>query len=382
MLADTSQAINFVDPASHQSLVQAFTTLEKDSRQGANGLPVASVPNQPFLENQMSAALAADGTSCLATYASSCTAAVYSNNLSALQNGATGEILTAIPLPANVGLTPQFYVDALMSNTGFSDYNAAFVTLRKRYSNGLQFDFNYTFSHSIDNGSTVSNENGNFESGVTSVMCDVTNESACRGNSEFDVTHSISADFVYDLPFGRGKAFGRDVNRWVDEAIGGWEVSGIQTWHTGFAFTANNTDIALYDTVSLAADTGELFLGPKSAIASSIHVDTANNNEIQFFKNPTTAEGAFAPVTGLQSGDRDTLRGPHFSNLDLSLSKTFPLWSERYDLKLVAEAYNALNHPNFGLPDTGVTSGRFGVISGLVGQEPSRVMQFALRFDF
>jgi hypothetical protein len=213
-------------------------------------------------------------------------------------------------------------------------------------------------------------------------MCDVTNNSACRGNSEFDLTHQINASFVYGLPFGRGQAFGRDANNWLNEAIGGWQVSGIETWHTGFAFTANNTDIAQFDTVSLAADTGELFTGPRSAVSSNIHVDTANNNEVQFFANPTAAAAAFSPVTGLESGNRDTLRGPHFSNLDLSVSKDFPLASDRYKIKFVAEAYNVFNHPNFGLPNTGVTSGSFGVISGLVGQEPSRVMQFALRFDF
>ena len=380
LLADVSQAINFVDPTSKQSLVQAFTTLEEDSRaNGGTGLPVASVPNQPFFENQMSAAL---GGTCQSQVGMSCTAYVYSNNLQALQNGATGEIVASIPMPQNVGLTPQFYVDALMANKGFSDYNALFVTLRKRLSQGLQFDFNYTFSHSIDNGSTVSNENGNFESGVTSVMCDATNNSACRGNSEFDATHQIVAEFVYSLPFGRGEKFGSSVGTLVNEAIGGWSVSGIETWHTGFAYTANNTDIATFDTVSLAADTGELFTGSRSALAPHIHVDTANNNEVQFYANPTAAAAQFSPVTGLQSGDRDTLRAPHFSNLDLAVAKDFPLWAERYKLQFRAEAYNVFNHPNFGIPDTGVTSGRFGVISGLVGQEPSRVMQFGLRFDF
>jgi len=381
MLADVSQAMNFTDPTSKQTLVQAFTTLEQDSRQnGGAGLPVASVPVQPFFENQMDAAL---GETCATKFGtSSCTAYVYTTQFTALQQGGTGGILPALPLPTNVGLTPQFFVDALMANEGFSDYHALFVTLRKRLSHNLQFDFNYTFSHSIDNGSTVANENGNFQSGVTSVMCDVTNTSACRGNSEFDATHQISGAFVYDLPFGHGQAFASNAGTLLNEAIGGWQVSGIETWRTGLAFTANGTDIAQFDTVSLAADTGALFTGSKSAISSNIHVDTANNNQVQFFANPAAAVGAFSPVTGLQSGSRDTLRGPHFSNLDLAVSKNFPIFGERYKLQFRAEAYNTFNHANFGIPDTGVTSGRFGVISGLAGVEPSRVMQFALRFDF
>jgi hypothetical protein len=284
-------------------------------------------------------------------------------------------------LPKNVGLTPQFFVDALMANKGFSNYNSLFMTLRKRLSHDLQFDFNYTWSHSIDNGSTVANENGNFQSGVTSVMCDVTNNRACRGNSEFDARHQVSADFVYDLPFGRGREFGRGVGTWVNEAIGGWQISGIETWRTGLAFTVNNTSLAFFDTVSLAADTGMLFTGKNSAVSSNVRFDKASGT-VQFFASQAAAKGAFSPVTGLQNGNRDTLHGPHFSNLDLGVAKNFPLGSERYKLQFRADAFNVFNHPNFGLPDTGAIDGNFGQITGLAGQEPSRVMQFALRFDF
>jgi len=383
-LGDVSQAMDFTDPASKQTLVNAFSTLEVDSRaNGGAGLPAASVSNQPFFENQISAAL---GGSCQSNpqILTSCTHFVYTSQFGALQQGATGEIVASLPFPQNVGLTPQFFVDALMANKGYSDYNSLFLTLRKRLSNNLQFDINYTFAHSIDNGSTVANENGNFQSGVTSVMCDVTNLRACRGNSEFDVRHSITGDFVYGLPFGRGQAFGRNAGWLLNEVIGGWTISGIETYRTGLAFTVNNTSVAFFDTVSLAADTGMLFTGTKSEVKSSIHVVQVPGTgpEVQFFANQATASGAFSPVTGLQSGSRDTLHGPHFSNLDLEVSKNFPIANERYRLRFVSEAYNVFNHTNFGLPDTGAIDSNFGQIVGLSGQEPSRVMQFALRFEF
>lgn len=145
------------------------------------------------------------------------------------------------------------------------------------------------------------------------------------------------------------------------------------------ALTADN---GIASTTSLAADAGDLFVGPRSALASHIHIDPANNDQVQFYANPAAAVGAYTPVTGLEVGTRDNLRGPHFSNLDLAVAKNFPLASERYKLQFRAEAYNVFNHPNFGLPDTTLTSPTFGVISGLAGTEPSRVMQFALRFDF
>jgi hypothetical protein len=142
------------------------------------------------------------------------------------------------------------------------------------------------------------------------------NNAACRGNSEFDARHEISAEFVYDLPFGRGQKFGRSAGTILNEAIGGWQVSGVETWRMGLAYTANDTDIALYDTVSLAADTGVLFTGSRAALKPEIHLDSSG--ELQFFANPAAAAAQFSPVTALQSGNRDTLRGPHFSNTDLS----------------------------------------------------------------
>lgn len=391
-LGDAGQAMNFVDATpDHESLVTAFSYLENAARLPGNPNTIAAgLTPQPFFETNMNTALAGDGLgSCATFYAPfpagvtpNCTNAVFLNNGSALSQGGTGGILPALPLPVNVGLNPQFFVDAIMANKGFSDYNSLIVTLRKRLSNNLQFDFNYTFSHSIDNGSTVSNEDGNYFSGSTAIMCDVTNNRACRGNSEFDATHQIAAEFVYSLPFGRGQAIGRDVNTWVNEAIGGWAVSGIETWRTGVAYTANDIDnSSAFDTVSLASDTGVLFTGSRAALRQQTHIDPVTG-QLQFYANPEAAAAQFSPVTGLQNPDRDTLRGPHFSNLDLAVSKNFPLGGERYRLQFRAEAYNAFNHPNFGLPGTGILNSNFGVITGLAGQEPARVMQFALRFDF
>jgi hypothetical protein len=68
--------------------------------------------------------------------------------------------------------------------------------------------------------------------------------------------------------------------------------------------------------------------------------------------------------------------------VDLGVAKTFPLFGEKYRLQFRADAFNAFNHPNFGLPDSTITNSTFGVINNLAGQEPARVMQFSLRFDF
>ncbi len=360
VISDAGQFIDFTDPASGQTLVQAITKMEIAAQAGAT-----SVAPQPAIED-------IDGPGA--------TAFIYSNNTFALSRGSTGGVAFG-NFPTNIGYTPQFDVNPFGTNQGSSSYNALFVTLRKHLSNNLQFDFNYTYSHAIDNNSTVPHSNGNFEQGVTSILCNAIDTHACRGNAEFDATHAITALFVYDLPFGRGQALGRNVGWFVNEAIGGWEISGIESWRTGLAFTMQD---GVASTTSLAADAGDIFVGPRSALAEGIHnTGTPGNPQIEFYKNPTAAVNAFVPNLGMETGTRDNLRGPHFSNFDAAVSKNFPLWNERYRLQFRAEAYNAFNHTNFGIPNATETAGpAFGLLNTEAGSEPDRVMQFALRFDF
>ncbi len=379
-LADAGQIFDFVDPASKQSLSTAVTALEQDAR---NNVPVTQVQAQPFFENQMAAA----GANC-APFAN-CTQFVYggSGNLTLLQqgnlNGLIRGLVQSANLPPNVGFTPQFVSNYYLSNKSYSDYNGMLVVLRKRLSHNVQMDFNYTFSHSIDNFSSIARNNGNPFNNAQSVLCDAIDLGTCKGNSEFDVTHQITGDVIYDLPFGRGKAFGHDTSRWMDEIIGGWQVSGIYTWRTGFAFPV----LTNASTTTFGNTAYPVFDGNSSALAVDPHTDpNLANNGIQLFKNPQAALAAFSAPTGLETGSRDELRGPHFSNVDLALAKNFPLWNEKYRLQFRAEAYNAFNHPNFALPSSiNINASNFGQItstSSTSGDQAARVLQFALRFDF
>ena len=312
---------------------------------------------------------------------------MYASNQLALQQGNLFNVVKVLLqgdlLPQNVGITPQFISNYYYSNKAWSNYNGMIAILRKRLSHSLQMDFNYTLSHSIDNFSAISNNNGNPFNNAQSVLCDSTNLSTCKGNSEFDVTHQITADAIYDLPFGRGKTFGRNTSRWLDEAIGGWQVSAIYTWRTGFAFPVLDSA----STVTFGNTGYPIFTGNSQALAVSPHTDpNLSNNGIQLFKDPVAALAAFSAPTGLQTGTRDELRGPHFSNVDLGVGKSFSLWSEKYKLNFRAEAYNAFNHPNFALPSSiNINASNFGQItstSSTSGDQSARVLQFALRFDF
>ena len=382
-LADSGQLINFVDPASHQDLVSAISTLELDAR---NNAAVSSIPALPFFENQMTAA----GVPCSGLASSgfaNCTQFVYGTNQLALQQGNTFNVIKTLAqtqnLPANVGITPQFVSNYYFSNKAWSNYNGMLVILRKRLSRNVQMDFNYTFSHSIDNFSGVANSVGNPFNNAQSVLCDSLNLKTCKGDSEFDVRHQIVGDAIYDLPFGHNQLIARNAPRWLDEIIGGWQVSGIYTWRTGFAFPVLDNA----STVTFANTAYPIFNGNGSALAVNPHTDpNLSNNGIQLFANPTAALAAFSAPTGLETGTRDELRGPHFFNADLALAKNFPLFHEKYKLQFRAEAYNAFNHVNFALPSSiNIDASNFGQITSTTstsGDQSARVLQFALRLDF
>jgi len=386
-LADGGQLVDFTDPASKTTLVNSISTLELAARKNADP---ATVSPLPFFENQMTAATGASCADINAAFGSpfsSCTQFVYAANKLSLQQGnlfnVTKVLLQGGLLPQNVGITPQFVSNYYFSNKSWSNYNALIAILRKRLSRNVQMDFNYTLSHSIDNFSGIANNVGNPFNNAQSVTCDALNLNTCKGSSEFDVTHQISSDVIYDLPFGRGQIIGRNSGRWLNEVIGGWQISGIYTWRTGFAFPVLDNA----STVTFGNTAYPIFNGNASALAVSPHTDpNLNGNGIQLFANPNAALAAFSAPTGLQTGTRDELRGPHFSNVDLGVAKSFPLWSERYKLTFRAEAYNAFNHPNFALPSSiNISGSNFGQItstSSTSGDQSARVLQGALRFDF
>ena len=281
-------------------------------------------------------------------------------------------------IPSNVGLDPQFSSQLYFGNKSYSNYNGLLTSLHKRMSHGLQFDVNYTYSHSIDNSSTVANiaEGSAATGGYGGFLCDAIQIRSCRANSDFDVTHLISADGLYDLPFGRGHWIGHGASGWMNQLIGGWQVAFLNTWHSGFAFTTVSEAFP----VSFNANSPALFVGNRSDIKTSVHNDAATG-QIQLFANPTAALAAFTGPIGLQGPTRNNLRGPRFSNTDLSLNKHFII-KENYGLEFRAEAYNVFNQVNFALPTGSVAdtnAPNFGVITSDVGP---RVMQFSLRFDF
>jgi hypothetical protein len=285
-----------------------------------------------------------------------------------------------------VGLSPQFGTTLYITNKGYSNYNGLLATLHHKMSHGLQFDVNYTWSHSLDNISAPANEAFG-SNGAGGIMCDSIHIAVCYGNSDFDVQQAITGDWLYQLPIGRGKAFGSSMPRWADEVVGGWGVSGLVSWRTGLAYQT----VANAFPISFANNVPAIFNGDNSAIQISPHAEinaATGEPTIQLFKNQPAAIGAFSGPLGLEAGSRNNLRGPHFSDFDMGLIKHFPL-TEQVRMEFRADAYNVFNHPNFELPGASGTAditspSTFGVITQDYGSQIGgfRVLQLALRLDF
>jgi len=349
---DAAQIVNFIDPLSGQGLIPAFNALSQQLRTGA------PVTNQPWFENVC-------GAGCTSLVANALTGTVARGDLSDTIQALNGAGLLA----NNTGLPGQFATNEYIGNFGSSSYNGLLVSLTKNYSHGFQFNFNYTFSRSIDNVSSVAN------TVFGGQVCDAANLRVCRGPSDFDATHFFVANGVYDLPFGSGRAIGGGVNRAVNELIGGWQLGTIFTAHSGFAFSSTTGAFPL----GFVFDSPGVLTGSSSALSTHIH-DV--NGAIQLFADPAVAAGAFSNPLGGELGTRNNLRGPSFVNFDMSLSKKFAMpWSDHHTIQFRAEAFNVFNHTNFADPSTtSINSPTFGQITAQAN--PSRVMQFSLRYDF
>lgn len=379
--ADAGQTLNFTDPASGHTLVGDFSALTTQVRQPGFVTSGAPVTPQPFFENQVSAAnTVSRGGDCLTVFGENCTQLIYDNVGGLVTRGDLSDTVSFLNqvalLASGIGLSPQFDTNVYVTNQSFSSYNSLLATLHKKYSNGLQFDLNYTYAHSIDNASVAAN------SFFTDFVCDITNLRVCKGDSDFDVRHSISMIGVYELPFGRGKTFAGGASGLLNQVIGGWAISGIENWHTGLAFRTGSNAFP----IGFATVAPGIFDGDTHAIRRGIHNDPNNGNALQFFADPTAAIGSFSGPVGLEMGPRNNLHGPGYSNTDMALIKNFKL-TESVRMEFHAEAFNVFNHPSFALPLNGsggvadfTLPSSFGVITATANSP--RQMQLALRIEF
>ncbi len=275
----------------------------------------------------------------------------------------------------------------MMTNYSNANYNGLQIDYNKRYSNGWQYQVNYTFSK------VMSDSAGDGQTRFEPFL-DNDNTRIERARTPFDLTHALKMNGVYELPIGKGRRVNIG-NPILDGVIGGWGVSGLMTLQSGAPFsilsnrgTLNrgarssglNTATALVDKKQLDQllkfrQTGN---GPYFVDASIIGADgravAADGQPLfqgQVFVNP-----GFGTVGGLQ---RRMFSGPRFYNLDFQVFKTFRA-GERYTADLRADFFNLTNTPSFFIGDQDINSVNFGRITSTASGR--RVVQFGLYVRF
>lgn len=384
--ADANQLIEFPDKASNQQMGDAMGKVTNALRAGADP---TNLPAQAWFENQLP-----KGIGVSQGYPNN-TSFVADNLSSLVIKGDFADTIQALAgaglLNYNVGMASQFGGNTVFSNKGFSSYNGLLVSLQKNVTHGLDFDFNYTWAHSLDNTSLIANSPALSGYGF---ICDTLRPRLCRGNSDFDVTHYITGFARYQLPFGRGRTYGANIPWGLNQIIGGWDLSNVFSWHTGNAWsTVTSAFVA-----GFANNAPGIFVGSPADLQRQLH--KTSGGTLSLFADQNRAANAFVGPVGFQIGPRNSLRGPQYFNLDTGLSKTFtvvPDWG--LNVQFRADAYNILNHPNFAAPannssyDDITAPGNFGQLTSMInsaGQsttnstafQAARVVQLSARVQF
>ena len=251
-----------------------------------------------------------------------------------------------------------------------SIYHALQLRAEKQFSNGLQFLATYTNSKSIDD-SSVGGGGLTWLGGSTSnVLPNPWDHKAERSLSQFDISQVLQFSYIYELPIGRGKKLGGNMNPVLNAVIGGWQTNGIWRFDTGqpiipYLSSSDNTPIPTFG-------------GQRPDLLAPLRRAPGLNLN-QYFANPT-ALAIPAPYTfGTAPKVLPNVRAPGTRTGALSLFKEFSLAPMREGARLEfrAEAFNALNHPQFAPPNSTVDSGQFGLITQQANTP--REMQLALK---
>jgi hypothetical protein len=272
-------------------------------------------------------------------------------------NPTTGAVTQ--PLSANFGTS-----SALMRDSdGNSTYNAMVMEFRRRAAKGLNLQANWTWAKAIDDVALNPQAAG----------LETASPGADRGNSAYARRHQINVNGTYQLPYGRGLAFGSHLAGWADAIAGGWTVSGIWHWNSGIFLTPTTTSQG-----GLSNTRPNIVAGVNPNLPRNQRTREMWFNAAAFVVPPLLDPATDLPTFG--NAPRNTIIGPGIDNVDFTLRKSFKLWRESQRLSVEANLFNALNHPNWGTPDTNISDSTVGSITAI--SKPMREAQFAARFDF
>jgi hypothetical protein len=369
-----ASATNLVDPKSGVSYWEAAQPL---AAAALNRVPVSSVQPIPYWENLWANA---------ATPSLTATQAIYQAFVSGAPDwGGTISNIDNLCRPACSVLgpsamsSPQFWGLRTLGSHGFGTYQGLQLSLRKRFSQGVQFDFNYAWSKSIDLTSMPERGGGGQNAFGNFFIVNPWDRSRNRAVSDFDLTHQANINWVAELPFGRGKRWLGAISPLGNALLGGWQLSGITRLSTGFPLSVASQGWPVdWSTIGRAISNG---VTPNQQTNKNAVWPNGQTGPAMF-ADPVVAFSQFREPLPGETGDRNQLRGDGLFNMDLGLGKRFAMPVEGHSLQFRAEAFNVTNSVSF----LASFAGRLGQINtfGRYSQTavPARVMQFGLRYEF
>jgi len=269
---------------------------------------------------------------------------------------------------------------------GNAEYNSLALKVTKRFSGGLSLTAAYTHALSIDDTSNIRNQGYDtlFPQNSYCIRCE-------RGFSSFDTRNRLVVSPLYELPIGRAKALNIN-NRVANAIVGGWQVGGIWTWQSGVpeTITIGSLDNSL---------TQSTYDRPN---ATGIGSSVSNPSPAGWFNRAAFVE---APVGQFGNVGRNTATAPGIFTVNFEVHKNFVMpYNEHHQVQFRAEAFNVLNHPNWGEPQHNILAGQpfpgapanaphqgFGTINSLAGvldngtgvvSVPMRQLQLGLKYTF
>lgn len=320
--------------------------------------------------------------------ASGFTNSTFVTNLQQNNIGAMAAALAYSPtyLNSRKGLVPNFFVTnpnaafaRVLTNSSYSKYHSLQVEIRRRFSGGLQFQANYTLSRTLNDGTTIVNNQSANESYRT-----LRNLGLDYQNSDQDQRHRFVSNVVYDLPFGTGRRYLNGTWAPIRKTVEGWTLGAIVTWQSGtpFYFTSNRSTFNNFNAANNSAQLlgmtfneirsnigvfktpqGVFFINPK-LLNITINKDTGALSSVTLKENilGTPAPGTFGNFP------MNSLFGPSFTQTDVSLVKRTYI-KERTNVEFRMIAFNVFNHPNFVYNGNVFDSSSFGRITSTTGQE-------------
>lgn len=272
---------------------------------------------------------------------------------------------------------PQFATGAfVIDSNDFSTYHGVQAQITRRMTGGLEAQFSYSLSKSLDTRSydpafTVAP--GGTAQSASSSPFDIYNRKLNYGISDFDRRHVIQSYWVWDLPFGRGKRFGSSAGRAVDMIAGGWQVSGLLTFQSGRPFTV----FSGFNTFS----TNQSSTINCSGCSRSDGIAYDRPDGLKWYFSPEEIAKYSQPGAGeLGNTGRNFFRGPGGFNMDAAFFKRVSL-TERLGLEIRADVINLANHPTFGFPTATANSATFGRIRDTL-TSGSRKIQLGAKINF